>query len=243
MTEKVDIEWLPLDLMSLPSVKAAAETVNSKSDRLDVLILNAGIMATPPKKTDAGFDDQLGTNHVGHHLLTKLLLPTLKKTADLPNSDVRVLSVSSEAYNLAPGFETIISTEKLCATSPWTRYGASKAANILFASELARRQPKLFSGSLHPGIIMTDLHGPSQESFSLMTMGMKLVTPFIGQDVPHGALNSLYLAAGAKREELKNGAYYTPVGKAHPGNKFAKDVNAGSRLWDWTEAELAKRGY
>ena len=243
LQEKVDIEWVPLDLMSLPSVKSAASTVACKSDRLDVLILNAGVMALPPGKTEAGFDNQLGTNHVGHHLLTKLLMPTLQKTAEKSGSDVRVVTLSSEAWNLAPSFETIVNTDKLCKTSPWSRYGASKAANILFASELARRYPFLTSISLHPGIIMTDLHGASNASYSIISLGMRLVSPFIAQDVPHGALNSLYLAAGAKKEELKNGGYYTPVGKVQPSNKWAKDKNAGSRLWDWTEGELKKAGY
>ena len=229
--------------MSLPSVKSAAETVSSKSDCLDILVLNAGVMALPPGKTEAGFDNQLGTNHVGHHLLTKLLIPTLQKTAEKSGSDVRVVTLSSEAFNLAPSFETVINTEKLCATSPWTRYGASKAANILFAAEVARRYPFLTSTSLHPGIIMTDLHSPSQGSNSLISIGMKFAMPFIGQDVPHGALNSLWLAAGAKKEALTSGGYYTPVGKLQPGNKWSKDQNAGSRLWDWTEAELKKVGY
>ena len=90
---------------------------------------------------------------------------------------------------------------------------------------------------------MTDLHTPGQSSNSLIGMGMKLAAPFIAQDVPHGALNSLYLGAGAKKEELTNGGYYTPVGKLQARNKWSKDSNMGVRLWDWTEAELKKAGY
>ena len=98
----VDIEFISLDLSSLKSVQAAAQAFESRSDRLDLLILNAGIMAAPPGRSESGHDIQLGTNHIGHFLLTKLLLPTLQKTAAEPHSDVRVVSVASEAFNMSP---------------------------------------------------------------------------------------------------------------------------------------------
>lgn len=244
LSEKVDIEYLPLDLASLKSVRAAAQQFNERSPRLDILILNAGIMATPPGRSESGHDIQLGTNHIGHFLLTKLLLPTLQKTAAAePGSDVRIISVSSEAHNMAPSIDTITSTDKLCATGPWTRYGASKAANIMFAAELARRYPAFTSVSIHPGIIKTDLYLPNRESSAITRYGMALIGPLIFQDVPKGAYNQLWAAAGVKRDQLKNGAYYTPVGKLRSGNKFTKDVAGAKRLWEWTEGELAKLGY
>jgi len=242
-SEDANIEFLPLDLTSLPSVKAAAEQVRQRSDRLDILVLNAGIMAVPPGKTEAGFDVQLGTNHIGHFLLTKLLLPTLQRTAAEGNSDVRIISVSSEAWNLAPGLETILSTEKLCSTNPWTRYGASKAANIMFAAELARRYPSLTSVSLHPGIIKTDLYIPNQQTNFIVRYGSMILGPLIFQNVQSGALNQLWAAAGVDKADLINGAYYTPVGKVIKGNKWANDADAAKKLWEWTETELAKVGY
>lgn len=242
ISKPVDIEYLPLDLASLKSVREAAERVNASTSRLDILILNAGIMAVPPGKSESGHDIQLGTNHIGHFQLTKLLLPLLERTAAMPGSDVRVISVSSEAYNMAPPIDTITSTEKLTATGPWIRYGASKAANILFAAELARRYPAFKSVSLHPGMIKTDLYLPNQEINSLFKYGLALFSPLVLRGVPEGAQNQLWAAAGAQREELIDGAYYTPVGKSHAGNKFANDQEGGKRLWDWTEAELKKAG-
>lgn len=239
----VDVEYLPLDLSSLKSVNAAADKVNASSSRLDVLILNAGIMAVPPGKSESGHDIQLGTNHIGHFQLTKLLLPLLQKTAAKPDSDVRVITVSSEAFNMSPAIDTIISTEKLTATGPWARYGASKAANILFAAELARRYPALKSVSLHPGLIKTDLYLPNQSANFMLRYGLALVGPFVMQSVPQGAHNQLWAAAGAKRDELVDGAYYTPVGKVHTGNKFANDKIAAKRLWEWTEEEVKKAEY
>ena len=70
-----------------------------------------------------------------------------------------------------------------------------------------------------------------------------MLGPLILRGVPEGAHNQLWAAAGAKREELVDGAYYTPVGKSHAGNKFVKDKAGGKKLWDWTEAELKKAGY
>lgn len=240
--QDVDIEYLPLDLSSLPSVKAAADQVMRNSERLDILVLNAGIMAVPPGKTASGQDIQLGTNHIGHFLLTKLLLPTLEKTAKQHNSDVRVVAVSSEAHNMAPNLNTILSTEKLTATSPWVRYGASKAANVMFAAELARRYPQLTSVSLHPGMIKTDLYVPNSESNFLVRYGAMIFGPLIFQDVAHGAFNQLWASAGTEKSELTNGSYYTPVGKLR-NNKWASDAEAGRKLWEWTEKELATAGY
>ena len=113
VSNDVQISWIPLDLMSAQSIKNAAEQVSAQSSRLDVLILNAGVMALPPGETEMGHEIQFGTNHTGHSYLTRLLLPTLLKTAEEPNSDVRVVSLASVGYNFAPTFEKILNQEKL----------------------------------------------------------------------------------------------------------------------------------
>ena len=242
-SQKCDIEHLPLDLNSLASVRSAANIVTSKSSRLDILMLNAGIMATPAARTVEGFDSQLGVNHVGHFYLTQLLLPLLQTTANLPGADVRVVSLSSEAYNLGPSdINLITNKEKLPTQSAWNRYGASKTANILFAAELARRYPMITSTSVHPGIIMTDLHAPGQDSYSFVGWFMKLASPLISSDVPHGTYNQLW-AATAPKSEIANGAYFTPVGKQQKSLKWATNKAAGKQLWEWTETEVKKAGF
>ncbi|KIV90698.1 hypothetical protein PV10_05326 [Exophiala mesophila] len=250
----LDIQYLPLDLESFPSIKAAADKVTSSTDRLDILVLNAGIMATPPGLTPQGHDTQLGTNHLGHFLLTKLLLPTLIKTASQPSPsspdqpDVRIISLSSEAHNMSPPIKTITSTSLLTATNPWTRYGASKAANILFASELARRHPNLTSVSVHPGIIKTDLYIPNTNSNFLVRYGTMIFGPLMFQTVQKGALNQIWAAVAARSSQqgdggVVNGAYYTPVGILRKGNKWSQDADAARQLWEWSEAELKKSGF
>jgi NAD(P)-dependent dehydrogenase (short-subunit alcohol dehydrogenase family) len=241
LSNNVNITWLPLDLTSVQSIKEAVQQFSAQSSRLDILMLNAGVMALPPGETEMGHEIQLGTNHTGHFLLTKLLLPTLLKTAQEPNSDVRVVSLSSIGHNLAPPFETILDQNKLKRVHTNLRYGASKAANILFAAELARRFPSITAVSVHPGIIFTDLYGPASEGSTIAALSSKLLSIF-GTPVPAGAYNQLWAAAAAKKQDLVNGAYYVPVGKLKAHNKYTKNEEQGRRLWDWTEAELHKFG-
>ncbi|KAL5341404.1 hypothetical protein BJX70DRAFT_51071 [Aspergillus crustosus] len=240
-TPDAKITWLPLDLSSTKSVQDAAEEFKSLASRLDVLILNAGVMSLPPGETDLGHEIQLGTNHTGHFLLTEFLLPTLLKTASEPGSDVRVISLSSIGHNLAPAFETILDQPELKKCNTHARYGASKAANILFAAELARRHPSLTAVSVHPGIIGTDLYGPVGKGNPIAALGAK-VLGFVGTQVQEGAANQLWAAVGAKKEELVNGAYYVPVGNGKTHNQYVVDEEMGRRLWEWSEAELRRGG-
>ncbi|RDW72740.1 putative short-chain dehydrogenase/reductase family protein [Aspergillus mulundensis] len=235
----VKITWLPLDLTYTKSIHDAAELFKSHASRLDILILNAGVMSLPPGETDLGHEIQLGTNHTGHFLLTKLLLPTLLKTAEEPGSDVRVVSLSSIGHNLAPDFETVLDQTKLKQCNTHARYGASKAANILFAAELARRYPSITAVSVHPGIIVTDLYGAVGASNPLAA-GVIKIMGMIGTKVEQGAWNQLWAAVGAKKGELVNGGYYVPVGIGKPRNRYVTDQQMGSRLWEWTETELRK---
>jgi NAD(P)-dependent dehydrogenase (short-subunit alcohol dehydrogenase family) len=237
---EVEIDWLPLDLASVQSIQKAAQLFTTQSSRLDILVLNAGVMALPPGETEMGHEIQLGTNFTGHFLLTKLLLPTLLKTAEEPFSDVRVVSLSSVGHTLAPSFETILDQSKLKKVDTNTRYGASKAANILFAAELARRYPSVMSVSVHPGVILTELYTSISQRSTLANLNSKALGMF-GTSVAVGAYNQLWAAAGAKRSELVNGAYYVPVGHLKPHNKYAGDQKMGNRLWDWCEGEL--RGF
>ncbi|CAK7199477.1 hypothetical protein SEUCBS139899_002157 [Sporothrix eucalyptigena] len=139
---RTQIEFLEMDLASLASVKRAAECVVSTTDRLDLLILNTGIMATPASKTVDGFEVQMGTNHVGHFLLSKLLLDLLQHTATAASHDVRVVTVSSSGYMFAPSFDTMIDTDKLDNEGPWSRYGANGRA-------LVRRHRRRVAGAKH----------------------------------------------------------------------------------------------
>jgi NAD(P)-dependent dehydrogenase (short-subunit alcohol dehydrogenase family) len=241
----VDIRYLPLDLSSFKSIHAAATKFRADSDRLDILILNAGTMGNPPTKTEEGFEVQLGTNHIGHFLLTKLLLPTLLKTADIQRAkeeepDVRVVTVASVAHAVGPStFEEMISTPALLAASTWTRYGASKSANILFAAELARRYPDITSVAVHPGAVDSGLYGHTKDLSLAMRYSLTATGSIFFRTVTSGALNSLW-AAGSPKDQLENGAYYTPVGYRSGGTAFVQNSELGRKLWDWTEGQVAE---
>lgn len=242
LSQPADIEFVPLNLSSLASVSAAAGILNRSTDRIDVLFLNAGIMNMPPGKTEDGLDLQLGTNHVGHFLFTKLLLPVLKQTVTKYNPDVRVISVSSNAHKMAPSFETILSTEKLSQQGEWASYAASKAANILFASELAKRHPEITAVSLHPGMIKTDLYASTVENSFFMRHVLGIFGPLIYYDIPYGALTQLWLST-VEKSKITQGGFYTPVGQLQRGNTYTRSADMQERLWDWTEEELKARGY
>lgn len=216
-------------------MQSAAEEFTSKEKKLDILFLNAGIMATPPGLTKDGYEIQFGTNHVGHALLTKLLLPTLLKSAEKPGADVRVICVSSIGHVAA--LMTGIPFEKLKTDMYWTptlvRYAQSKIANILFVRELARRYPQILAVSVHPGAVNTELYRSVLSGwlsmFNFATSGL--------DTIESGAKNQLW-AGTAKREDVVNGEYYTPVAMAGQGSWKSRDMELAGKLWDWTEKEL-----
>ncbi|KAL4898764.1 hypothetical protein BDV59DRAFT_167474 [Aspergillus ambiguus] len=237
----VDIRHIPLDLTSFASIRAAAEKFQSDCDRLDILILNAGTMANPPDVTVEGFEIQFGTNHIGHFLLTKLLLPTLRKTATAPAAtgtrpDVRVITLSSIANHSAPSFDVMTSTPAMLKAHTFIRYGASKAANVLFAAELARRYPEIMSVSIHPGAVSSELYRHRQSMGLAAKVGIGLTSAFF-RSVHTGAMNQIW-AATVSRERLTNGAYYVPIG-TRGSSRFERDADLARRLWTWTEDKVA----
>jgi len=236
------VSFLNLDLSSLKGVKQAAEEFKTRSDRLDVLINNAGVMALPYSKTEDGYEIQFGTNHMGHALLTRLLMPTLLKTAEEPGSDVRVLNLSSEGHQMAPKGGIIYDQAELEKWNTWRRYGQAKLANILHARELQRRNPSITATALHPGVIMTGLYTTVNKSNPVLRWSTSLMS-MLFMDVPGGAKNTLFLV-GAPKDQVRSSRYWKPVGKAAGGSFWhAKDEKLAQQLWDWTEKELVQKGY
>ncbi|RYO89308.1 hypothetical protein DL764_008602 [Monosporascus ibericus] len=155
-----DIAFLELDLASFDSIKKAAKQFVGENDRLDILMNNAGIMATPPGLTKDGYEIQFGTNHVGHALLTRLLTPLLEKTAAGPNSDVRVINLTSNGQEwFAPPSGLLLEDAKtdMDPLGRWGRYGHSKLVNIYFTKGLAKHYPQIKSVAVHPGGANTGL--------------------------------------------------------------------------------------
>ena len=119
---------------------------------------NAGVMALPASTTKDGYEIQFGTNHLGHFLLTKLLMPTLQRTAE-GKGDVRIVNLSSQGHRLPPrgGLALKDAHSDMASYNTWVRYGQSKLANILFTRELTRRYPAFKSFAIHPGMCFSEL--------------------------------------------------------------------------------------
>ena len=227
-----------MDLSSFASIRAAVEEFKSQSQRLDVLMLNAGIMAVPPDTTKEGFEIQLGTNHYGHFLLTQLLLPTLQATIKLPDSDVRVITLTSEGHNMARTGKTLFSKAEQDKCGAWIRYGYSKLANVLFARELARRYPDIISISLHPGMVGTDLFKTTQKNNIFVKMGLAVASSLLNTP-EQGAMNQVW-AASTSRGNITNGAYYKPIGTLSKGSPCAQDAKLAEDFWNFSEQEVKR---
>lgn len=243
------IEARALDLGDLASVRAFASSFLADHDRLSLLINNAGVMNTPPGKTKDGFETQIGVNHLGHFLLTSLLLDRLKQSAP-----ARVVNVSSCFHDRAQGREGKIVLDDLHferrAYDGWEAYAQSKLANVLHAKALAKRLEGagVTAVSVHPGWVRTRL---IRHSLPLWVQDI-LMRPFmglIGMIEPwEGAQTTLY-AALADDVEHQSGAFYSQFGiyrdKAAKGggwpmrspNPHARDEALADALWD-KSAEL-----
>ena len=188
-----NITFLELDLASLESVKKAADTFNAKSDKLDVLVNNAGVMALPASTTKEGYEIQFGTNHIGHFFFTKLLMPTLQRTAE-GKGDVRIVNLSSEGHRLPPKGGLVLKDARsnMASYNTWVRYGQSKLANILFTRELSRRYPAIKSVVLHPGGIDTGLSLGFQEANPRFAAFARPIAALFLTTVQQGALTQLF---------------------------------------------------
>ncbi len=239
------VKVVELDLADLDRVKAAAEQIKEVHPGIDLLVLNAGVMACPLTRTKQGFEMQLGTNHIGHFLLSKLLLDSViaAGTAARPS---RVVVVSSIAHAMGRIWLDDLNYEKRWYEA-WSAYGQSKLANVLFARQLAKRlaaenHSNVLVYCLHPGSIQTNLQRHSV--FSKLFQGLFARFPFwrgkfafSTKTIPEGAATTM---VACLRPGLEPGSYLVDcqVGKTI---KEGEDEEMMERLWDATE-ELV-RGY
>ncbi|HUP83165.1 MAG TPA: oxidoreductase [Candidatus Limnocylindria bacterium] len=225
-----DVEVRALDLADLESVQAFASSVDQP---IDILINNAGVMATPQKKTAQGFELQFGTNHLGHFALTGLLLDRLRQA---PSPRVTVLS--SAAHRIGKlNFDDLQSEQKY---SRWSAYGQSKLANLMFAYEFARRAKAAGSPitvtAAHPGYASTKLQSKTE---SFMDRVMAVGNALLAQSAEAGAWPTLYAAT----MDIPSGSYVGPDGFQQQRGKpklvgstaASRDEAAAKRLWEVSE--------
>ncbi|KAH8748450.1 hypothetical protein F5883DRAFT_582624 [Diaporthe sp. PMI_573] len=236
------MELVEMDQESLESVRLAANKILAKTDKVNILINNAGIMAVQTRQlTKDGHELQFGTNHLSHFLFFELLKPALL-AATTPDFHTRVVAVSSVAH-LRGGINARddYNFEKSEYT-PWVAYAQSKTANIYMANELERRYGSqgLHGLSLHPGGIMTPL-AKHLSTAELEDAGKD--ENFLKQtkSPEQGAATTVWAAIG-KQLEGRGGIYLAECAEAPPsqdessdfGSGYAKhayDSDAEGRLW------------
>src|ERR1700757_4693427 len=196
-------EVVALDLASLTSVRACADALVKKGEPLDVIIANAGVMATPFGHTEDGFETQFGTNHLGHFVLVNRIAPLLRPGG-------RLINLSSAGHRFAnvdledPNFEHT-------PYDPWVAYGRSKTANILFAVAFDARDRRrgIRAAAVHPGGIQTELSrhlNATQLQAAIDRINRQSAAeggqPFKYKTIPQGAATSVWAGFVASAEEI-----------------------------------------
>jgi NAD(P)-dependent dehydrogenase (short-subunit alcohol dehydrogenase family) len=238
------IRFLPLDLSRRQGVIDFAGTLVAEGRPLDVLINNAGIQPISERRTSPdGFELTFGIGHLGHYVLTGMLLPLLQ-TAPAP----RVVTVSSMVHG--KGYFDWDDLQIEHNYSSQRPYNQTKLANLLFAREFQRRIDaaggKIKSLAVHPGVAQTAIGanrknlGQFQPGDYLISAILSVVMPLLGQPASAGALPTLYAASSP---DIQGGGFYGPDGfgemkgapKAAVIKPAGQDMDAARRLWEVTE--------
>ena len=242
-------ELIELDLASLKSVRACADSLIARGEPLDAIIANAGVMATPFGHTTDGFETQFGTNHLGHFVLVNRIASLL------PRPGGRLINLSSSGHRFSnvklddPNFERT-------PYEPFVAYGQSKSANILFAVAFDRRHRDhgVRAAAVHPGGIQTEL-SRYMEAAQLEKLVNSInqqqaaegKAPFQWKTIPQGAATSVWAAVVAPAATI--GGQYCEnchVGRIVPDNVtitavsegvrgYALDPNNAEALWKKSE--------
>ena len=214
-------ELIELDLANLKSVRACADRLMAKGEPFDVVIANAGVMATPFGHTADGFETQFGTNHLGHFVL-------VNRIASLIRAGGRLINLSSAGHRYSnvdledPNFER-------STYEPFVAYGRSKTANILFAVAFDRRHRGrgVRAAAVHPGGIQTELGRyaePGRIQKLVEQINQQLAAegkgPFQWKTIPQGAATSVWAGAVASADAI--GGQYCE--NCHVGKVVAEDV-------------------
>eukprot|EP00933_Yihiella_yeosuensis_P083609 TRINITY_DN97852_c0_g1_i1.p1 TRINITY_DN97852_c0_g1~~TRINITY_DN97852_c0_g1_i1.p1 ORF type:complete len:370 (-),score=61.79 TRINITY_DN97852_c0_g1_i1:81-1190(-) len=243
---------MELDLASISSIRRFVQNIGSKYSQLDVLILNAGIArsflgSSSFNVTEDGLEEMMGTNFLGHFLLTVLLLPLLRKT-----SGARVIGLTSVAMgnSYTCGIDPKSWTLKRPDFQDWKQYGQSKLAIRLFIRELQRREPKLLCLACHPGVVAetTLMHQAGGGLLEYLYSLLMFKVLAMGPESSH--LTTMYLTL-APDEELEGGECYQPIGRklewmSHPiqrlgGLQLPLPVKT-SHPHLWSDAEEVLKG-
>jgi len=220
------VDYVICDLSDFKSIKSCAENYLNTFGQIDVLVNNAGLFSDTFQLTKDGFELQFGVNHLGHFLLTHLLLDALQKSPA-----PRIVNVSSgEHYRGKIDMKSFRGEMGEKGYKGMLAYRQSKLANVLFSNELARRYPNICSHALHPGVVGTRIAQKGTNWFLGGLWGLfrpMMLTP------EKGAATSVYVASSP--DVLKvNGKYFDKSKEKEPA-PLAKDENLAKQLWEISE--------
>eukprot|EP00250_Pteridium_aquilinum_P022745 c25651_g1_i1 orf=298-1251(-) len=232
-TSNARLHVLQLDLSSMASVRRFASEFKALGLPLNILINNAGVMACPYELSTDGIELQFATNHIGHFLLTNLLLDDMKRTAQASGIEGRIVIVSSEGHRFT--YRGGICFDKLNEKSGYVAflaYGQSKLANVLHAKELAKKLQEegicITVNALHPGAIVTKLQRHSQ-----FLATVHRFTSFFWKTIPQGAATQCLLALHPFVKGV-SGKYFCNCNESKPSG-YASDPNLAKTLWEVSE--------
>jgi NAD(P)-dependent dehydrogenase (short-subunit alcohol dehydrogenase family) len=228
------VEFMDLDLADFASIERFAAEFLRKHERLDVLVLNAGLVLDERSTTKQGFETTFGVNHLGHMLLTELLLDRMKASAP-----ARILVLSSDAHQGARqglDFDDLMAERKY---SGWMVYCRSKLANILYTRALAKRLEGtgITVNAVHPGFVASGFASNDDMRGMANRVGMLLLRPF-ALSSEKGARTSVWVASDPQFER-ETGGYYARC-KPAKLTSAAKDDAAAERLWTESEKLIAE---
>lgn len=239
-----------LDLASFASIRSFASDVSAHHPSIDSLVLNAGVMMPPFGTTKEGLETQIGTNHFGHQLLTKLLLPQVEAAAAAKGVATVAVVSSAAHFDSVPGGirATLAEMNDPNLYDRTKAYGQSKLANVLFAQELAERvrEKGILVNSLHPGGVDTELFRHVQDTLAAVHPAL---ASWFDANVMKGAawrpedaaLTQLYAAVGPKlKQKGITGKYFHPIARQTRPDPHAQNATLQRRLWELTEAFIAE---
>jgi len=228
-----DVALMPLDLASFPSIRALADDFLQRYDSLHVLINNAGLILTERTETEHGFETTFGVNHLGHFLLTQILLDRIKASAP-----ARIVNVASDAHRFARSGLDFDDLQLTNSYGGMQAYGRSKLANIYFTRELARRLEGsgVTVNALHPGGVNTGFSHDGDTN-GLYSFLWSLAKPFL-RSPEKGAQTSIYLASAPDLDGM-TGKYFADSKEKQP-TSIAQDDEAARRIWTASEELIAQ---
>lgn len=221
-------EWLPLELADFAAVRACAQAFLARGLPLHLLINNAGLAGTRGL-TRSGFEYAFGVNHMGHFLLTQLLLDCVKRSA-ASAGHARIITVASRAHTRVNGIDWDALRQPTVTTTGWREYCVSKLANVLFSAELGRRLQGsgVSTYALHPGLIASDIWRRIPQPLRALG-GLFMISN------EEGAKTTLHCATSEAAKE-ESALYYNRCQAISPSGA-GQDMKLAGELWrrseDW----------